>query len=206
MTFWQTDKASQWLDLGPIKKLKNSFNLHIIVKKIQPRTQWLQCITAIPVSPPCITADRLIHHQMYGFSFNAFAKVSQSQLSTNYLQTFLPLTLTFNFNSILIMLRHTGEVGAQNFFRQKKWQFFHQKWFIVSKLLKTVDSFFILMNITSIPLNKKIDIFKNSSPLCIEFIKAILFSQVRFTTSYLGTTIVFWSKRCPKVFSNITYF
>ena len=45
------------------------------------RSQWLQCITAIPVSPPCITADRLIHHQMYGFSFNAFAKVSQSQLS-----------------------------------------------------------------------------------------------------------------------------
>ena len=96
------------MDLGPIKKLKNSFNLHIIVKKIQPRTQWLQCITAIPVSPPCITADRLIHHQMYGFSFNAFAKVSQSQLSTNYLQTFLPLTLTFNFNSILIMLSFRG--------------------------------------------------------------------------------------------------
>ena len=63
--------------------------------------------------------------------------------------------------------------------------------FIVSKLLKTVDSFFILMNITSISLNKKIDIFKNSSPLCIEFIKAILFSQVRFTTSYLGTIVVF---------------
>ena len=63
--------------------------------------------------------------------------------------------------------------------------------FIVSKLLKTVDSFFILMNITSIPLNTKIDIFKNSSPLCIESIKAILFSQVRFTTSYLGTIIVF---------------
>ena len=78
--------------------------------------------------------------------------------------------------------------------------------FIVSKLLKTVDSFFILMNITSIPLNMKIDIFKNSSPLYIESIKVILFSQVCLATSYLGTIIVFWSQRCPKVFSNITFF
>ena len=62
--------------------------------------------------------------------------------------------------------------------------------FKVSKLLKTVDSFFILMNITSIPLNKKIAISKNSSPLCIEFIKAIFFSQVRFTTYYLGTIVL----------------
>ena len=46
---------------------------------------WLQsrslpCITATPVSPPCITDDCPIH-QMYGFLLNAHTKVSQLQLS-----------------------------------------------------------------------------------------------------------------------------
>ena len=48
------DKARQWLDLGPIKKLSNSFNLHIIVKNLGHSGP--QSVAAMYHCHPCITA------------------------------------------------------------------------------------------------------------------------------------------------------